>query len=617
MLVPALPLAIVLLEMCVPITGNKTSFLKKHLNRRPREPAASAPIDCKMSGWSEWSPCDPCLKQMYRSRRIERFGQFGGKHCFEPLGDRRSCETRDLCDGDGEDCGGDFKCDSGRCIKRKLVCNNDNDCGDFSDENDCEDDPRSPCRDKILDESELGRTAGFGLNILGMDTLGNPFDNEYFHGLCDRVRDGNTRTFYRKPWNVAVLNYETKAEKKLRTEVFTTHSSITKEVFEEMKYGLELGLSLKVTQTEILSCALCEEENKTTPPSELQSNMVFRFSKAKSINKINSYSKDTKKSFLHVKGEVQLGRFLMRSRDVMLTTTFLDDLKALPLDYEMGEYFAFLETYGTHFSSSGNLGGAYELIYVLDDIAMKKQGFEVNDVQRCLGFNFGITLKVSDSEVKPEFTSSRCSQITVKQLGEINHNNVIDDIIVMIKGGTIEQAAKLREKLMRGATAVDASYFVDWAASLQDAPVLIHQKPSPIYNLVPVKMKDAQIRKKNLERAIEDYIVEFNVCKCQPCQNGGTVMLVDGECTCSCSLHFEGVACEIRKPQVHSAVVVDGTWSCWSSWSPCMKGERSRTRGCVNPDPEQRSRPCQGADVDKVYCEDEDEEIVGPTPRSS
>lgn len=72
-------------------------------------------------------------------------------------------------------------------------------------------------------------------------------------------------------------------------------------------------------------------------------------------------------------------------------------------------------------------------------------------------------------------------------------------------------------------------------------------QPSPIHTLVPVKIRNSYLKKQNLERAIEDYITEYSVCKCEPCKNGGTLVLIDGACTCMCSSYFKGIACQIPK----------------------------------------------------------------------
>ncbi|NXE95593.1 CO9 protein, partial [Menura novaehollandiae] len=508
------------------------------------------PIDCKLSSWSAWGPCDPCTSQRFRSRRIERFGQFGGKACLEALGDTQTCKTSEVCPEEPEpDCGTDFQCSSGRCIKRRLVCNVDNDCGDYSDEDDCDSEPRSPCRNHDIDVSEVGRTAGHGINVLGMQPMASPFDNEFFNGLCERVRDGNTRTYYRKPWNVAVLIYDTKADKTFTSVYYHDRVTMLREVYIEKQKHFSFDFSLKYTPTD------------GSNERDSEGNFKYNYRKNSTLSSIlQIYTERVRliylrnQTFLHVKGKIQLGRFQIRSRDVRLTDRFLDDLNFLPAEYDKGEYFRFLEDYGTHYAISGTVGGKYELVYVLDDYAMSRIGITVEDVKKCLGYHLDASIAYKNLHVDVNVDGGKCEKIRVKDkckyilnLPEMNDDAVIDDVLSLVDGGKIDFSVKIKEMLLRESKVVDVEDYIQWAKSLVDAPVVIQQRPSPIHTLVPVKMRNAYVKKQNLERAVEDYITEYSVCKCEPCKNGGTLVLIDGLCTCMCSSYFKGIACQIPK----------------------------------------------------------------------
>lgn len=72
--------------------------------------------------------------------------------------------------------------------------------------------------------------------------------------------------------------------------------------------------------------------------------------------------------------------------------------------------------------------------------------------------------------------------------------------------------------------------------------------------LVPIDIPDANSRITNLRQATVDYVAEYNVCKCKPCQNGGTLALLDGKCICMCPQVFEGLGCQNFKGDKSRAV---------------------------------------------------------------
>lgn len=77
---------------------------------------------------------------------------------------------------------------------------------------------------------------------------------------------------------------------------------------------------------------------------------------------------------MRVKGKVQLATYRMKQRGLEVDQLFLDSVDALPLEYEKGAYFAFLEDYGTHYTKNGRSGGEYELVYIMNSDEIKHKG---------------------------------------------------------------------------------------------------------------------------------------------------------------------------------------------------------------------------------------------------
>lgn len=546
------------------------------------------------------------------------------------LGEVQRCKSDKVCVKKVIDCGNDFQCENGRCIKERLKCNVDNDCGDFSDE-ECDDrDPRPVCRGDNLELSEPARTAGDGLSILGMDTKANPFDNEHFNGLCNRVRDGNTKTYYRTPWNVATLNYRTVADKSFTSETFTDTVSVVESVLKKTTESFEASLSFKITPTELSKNAgggvggdvggdvggvegvVGDKADGKTEEAAAAGVSGKKFTiggeiglektRKESVTQLNEFKLDKTKKFLRISGNVQLATFQMRTRGFVVSPTFIDDLNNLPSFYDKAEHFAFLEMYGTHYAVSGNIGGKYDLVYVLDDTVMKIKAVTDTEVEDCLGFNLGLTVDGPGIEANAKLKAPKCKNIIGHKEETPNKLGIIHKVVSFVEGGATAVTAKLNAKLEHDEK-IDINDFVEWAASIGDNPVILKAKMSPIYSLIPLDMKESYNKSQHLQKAIHDYIEEYSICKCQPCRNGGTLLVVDGECWCKCTSYFEGVACQTAKSALYpSSTAIDGHWSCWSDSSPCKKEEKTQTRQCNNPPPQNGGKPCAGDRERKILC---------------
>ncbi|KAM9307084.1 complement component C9 [Pholidichthys leucotaenia] len=572
-----------------------------------------SPIDCAWSRWSEWTPCDPCSKTRRRSRGVEVFGQFGGLPCQGSIGERLLCTPDQKCvQPPPPECSAtEFQCDSGTCIKKRLQCNGDLDCEDQSDEN-CEP-VRQPCGRTFLDNNEQGRTAGYGVNILGADPRINPFNNDYFNGVCSKVMNPSTLKHDRLPWNVATLSYQTLVEETISREIYEDTHSLVREMLRDMSFNLGVGVSFKFSPTEGSLSNISAEAG-----------IEVDYEKKTMIKRVTENSNIKNKSYMRVKGRVQLSTYQMRSRELQVTSQFVEHVKILPLQYEKGLYFAFLEDYGTHYTRKGVSGGEYELVYVLnqdtikqrkgaydtggrkDGMILRLQDLTERKLQECIGL--GISGEVSLANVgsiKGHVKPKHCDDLTNKEEGNIEGKALVDQVMTSVKGGSLPSAVAMRAKLNKEGV-MDAETFQEWARTIADIPALLQSDREPIHMIIPLDVPDVNTRLGNLKRATADYLAEYNLCKCKPCKNGGTLVLLDGRCLCLCTHLFEGLACQNFKGDkakyggTRPTVDQEGNWSCWSPWSACRGGRHSRTRSC-NTDGVPGAT-CRGDTSSEEYC---------------
>ncbi|XP_044224891.1 complement component C8 alpha chain [Thunnus albacares] len=556
--------------------------------RRARAVNRPSPIDCKLRSWSSWTPCNSCTDKKFRFRYMERPSQFGGTECYETLWDRMTCPTTTTTCLVPDYCGDSFTCkETGRCISQSLRCNGESDCEDFSDEDDCETINQRDDKCSTLLPIPGAERGTQGYNILTGDFVDYVLDPKYFGGKCEYVYNGEWRKFiydsfceslhykedeknYRKPYNYHTYQFVAEASSEGSYEYYDDMVSLLKarKTMSSSSGGFSFGIYY------------VEGGLSGSQESQFESN-------------ITQY-KSEDLGFVRLLSKVQTARFKIRSNKLMLHENFYMSLMELPEQYDFGMYSQFFNTFGTHYVTEGTMGGTLEYVMVINKTAKAYSKLEAEQSALCLGGSFGLTFPLdSYGSLGLKAGGESCDKEGHYSDGKRGSSAMIQDIVTKVKGGvTVSSSGVLALR--------NPETYKNWGASLKYNPDLIEYEIMPIYELVrfSTAADDAGARLANLQRGWDEYLQQFDSCRCAPCRHNGVPVLSGTSCSCLCKAGYEGEACEVTH---RGDTTTDGSWSCWGAWSSCTSGMKTRTRACNNP-PTDQGITCLGSSSQTQRC---------------
>lgn len=529
----------------------------------------SCPLHCELSEYSAWSECSPCAAKQVRTRSVLVPAQFGGALCSEELMEERSCHSAKECRLPALSCRTKFKCDNGRCISPTLRCNSQDDCGDHSDERNCS------SFTAVCPHQNLKLVPGSDLVANGWDALsetprGAVLDNTFMGPQCEIRRPPETLLYHRMSHNFKSFeilagreqDYEANAQP-LQTESYNFESS-----------------------------------TQSSTASGHRDLFPFAFIHLGHSSKRQAFesAKTVSSRFFRVHQILKVANFSLREgTDLVLSLPFLRFLHALPLQYNYPLYRDIFIRFGTHYFDSGVLGGHYDLLYQFSEETLRASGESEETFKGCVGKETVFTAVLYSQHGH----MTRCRDEKTTETTKGSYIQRSEKSFSMVRGGHVREAARLAWE--KGQEPPNKQLYRDWARTVLEKHAVVEYKLRPLVELVR-GVPCSVTKRRHLRRALLQYLDEFDPCKCSPCPNNGRALLDGTRCVCLCQTGTYGDNCERRAPDFTSEAV-DGSWSCWSSWSKCGASmSRRRFRKCNNPAPVMGGQPCPGPSLQDEPC---------------
>ncbi|XP_077203159.1 complement component C6-like [Paroedura picta] len=533
------------------------------------------PINCELGDFGPWSECDPCLRKQFRARTLTQPSQFGGEPCSEQLVDGRGCSPNKACSIEEINCENKFHCENGRCITQGLKCNGENDCEDNSDERNCE--RIEPVCNTTHETIPGVQLIGLGFHLLAGESRGEVLGNSFNGGECRLVRSKDKNKLFRIPANLEDISFQVENKE---------------DEIESAFYSNLIDLQGTSSQQNFSSRL---DTNSTRHWLLFWKNKKQEFVFSSSFKEAVKASYKENSNFIRVRKTVVVSKFTVKPSDLQVSGMLLKALNSLPLEYNYALYSRIFDDFGTHYYTSGLMGGTYDLLYQFSAEELKKSGLTEEEASDCVLTEakkfFFFTKK---NKVPTKCTNN---SLTVSYQGSLLQAS--EKSFSLVKGGRVQYATALALEKM--GSFPEQSVYVDWLESTKDNPVVIDFELASILDLV-MNFPCPETKRRNLRRAFIEYMEKFDPCQCAPCPNNGRPVVSGTECLCVCQAGTYGDNCEMRASD-YKSVAVDGHWSCWSAWSPCDASQkRRRSRACNNPSPLNGGKPCEGEQQQEVKC---------------